>query len=236
MKLYEDETNLRAHLLLDTSASMRFASRKGAMSKLEYGRTLAAALAWILIRQRDAAGLALFDADVSLMLPPRSANRQRRRSLTALDAIEGGGETRCGRAIDAVASRISRRGLCVVLSDLFDDPEAIIHGLRHLRFKQQDVMVLRVLDPDELDFFRTGSYKLRDLETGAAVSLDGAIADRFFQGGVRPPPQPPRTCGRGAGYRPHAHHHRGPVPEGALPRYSRRGDGCSDAGPRVLPS
>jgi uncharacterized protein (DUF58 family) len=184
VRLFEDETNLRAHILLDKSASMRFSSGRNRMSKLDYAKTLAASLAWILIRQRDATGLAAFDETLSLFLPPRSTNTQLKTILAALDRIEAGAQTRCGSAIEAVATCISKRGLCVILSDLFDDPTNIIRGLRHLRFKRQDVMVLWVLDPLELTLSGNTPYRFRDYETGRELTLDGPTASRFFNQGL----------------------------------------------------
>jgi uncharacterized protein (DUF58 family) len=164
---------------------MLFSSRPGLMSKLDYGRTIAAALAWILIRQRDAAGLAAFDDALKVFLPPRSTNVQLKAVLSALDRIDGGAETRCGVALESVAKHISRRGLCIVLSDFFDDPKHIIRGLRHLRYKRQDVIALWILDPLELDFSGKVSYKLRDYETGRELSIDGRTAAGFFRDGFR---------------------------------------------------
>ena len=184
VRLFEDETNLRAWLLLDRSASMRYVSGSGGVPKLEYARTLVAALAWILIRQRDATGLAAFDEAVSVSLPPRSTNIQLKAILAALDSLEAGSGTRCGSAIDAVAANIAKRGLCVLVSDLFDDPEQIARGLRHLRYKRQDVIVLWVLDPQERAFLEHAPLRLRDLETGELLSIDGATATGFFRDGL----------------------------------------------------
>jgi uncharacterized protein (DUF58 family) len=184
VRLYEDETNLFAWILLDRSASMAFSSG-GPMSKYEYGRTLAASLAWILIRQRDAVGLYAFDADTTLLLPPRSTNAQLTSILSHLSNLEPGGQTDCGRSMERLAVTISRRGLCIVISDLLDDPEAVIRGLRHLRFKRQDVMVLWVIDPLENEFARTGALDVRDLESGGTVALDGKTATEFFSGGIQ---------------------------------------------------
>jgi uncharacterized protein (DUF58 family) len=184
VRLFEDETNLRANLLLDKSASMRFASKRSGVSKLDYAKTLVASLAWILIRQRDAVGLAAFDESISVRLPPRSTNVQLKSILTALDAIEPGAQTRCGGAVDAIAAHLVKRGLCVLFSDLFDDPHEIIRGLHHLRFKRQDVMVLWILDPLEIASFEGVPYRLRDLETGAQLSIDGGIASRLLRDGM----------------------------------------------------
>jgi uncharacterized protein (DUF58 family) len=185
VKLYEDETNLRAQLLFDKSASMRFASASSAVSKLEYAKTIAASIAWILIRQRDAVGLAAFDAEVSVDLPPRSTNVQLKTILSVLDSMEASSATRVGSAIDAVASRLTKRGLCILFSDLFDDTERIVHGLRHLRFKRQDVIVLWILDPQELAFAGSSPLRMRDLETGKELLIDGETAGRFFRDGFK---------------------------------------------------
>lgn len=184
VRLYEDETNLRARILLDKSASMLFCSRPELMSKLDYSKTLSASLAWILIRQRDAVGLAAFDDSLREFLPPRSTNVQLKSVLTTLDRISGGAETRCGEALESVARHCSRRGLCIVLSDLFDDPQRIIRGLRHLRYKRQDILLLWILDPLETAFPGGASYKLRDYETRMELSIDGQTAARFFREGL----------------------------------------------------
>jgi uncharacterized protein (DUF58 family) len=183
VRLYEDETNLVAWILLDKSGSMAFSSTKG-MSKWEYGRTLAASLAWILVRQRDAVGLYAFDNGQHLMVPPRSTNLQLTTLLSRLSNLEPGGATDCGASMERLAVTITRRGLCIVISDLFDDPAAVIRGLRHLRFKRQDVMVLWVLDPLEDEFVNSGALDVRDLETGARVAVDGLTASEFFSSGV----------------------------------------------------
>ena len=179
VRLFEDETNLFAYVLVDKSASMRFGSTKG-MSKYEYAKTLAAAIAWVLIRQRDAVGFAAFDADEPVIVAPRSTNRHLQTIISLLDRSEPSGETRCGRAISRLAAVIKKRGLCVIISDLFDEPAEIIRALRHLRFKKQDIIVLRVLDPMEEHFTASSPLTIRDLETGKAISLDGAAAQRWY--------------------------------------------------------
>jgi uncharacterized protein (DUF58 family) len=184
VRLFEDETNLRAHLLLDKSGSMKFSSLTGGVSKLDYAKTLAAAISWILIRQRDAVGLTAFSEEVAEQLPPRSTNVQLKTILATLDAIEAGERTRCGSAIDAVAGRLAKRGMTVIFSDLFDEPADIIRGLRHLRYKRQDVIVLWILDPFEAAEFENMPYRLRDLETGASLSIDGAVAARMQRAGI----------------------------------------------------
>jgi uncharacterized protein (DUF58 family) len=183
VRLYQDETNLFAHLLLDTSASMRFASPSNP-TKFEYARVLCAALAWLLVRQRDAVGYAAFDAAARLYLPPRSTNVQLRTIISTIDRTLPSGGASCGAAIDALAGRLRKRGLTVVLSDFLDDADTIAHGLRHLRFKRQDVIALWLRDPLERSFALDSPLRLRDLESGATLDLDGGVAGGAFNAGM----------------------------------------------------
>jgi len=175
VRLFEDETNCQAHILIDKSASMGFASGK-LMSKFEYARTLAASIAWILIRQRDAVALAAFDEEVVTYLPPRSTNTQLKTIISSLDALVCSAPTRCGRTIDRLARGLKKRGMTIILSDFFDEPHDIINGLRHLRYKRQDVLCIWLLDPQELSFSEKRSWLLRDSETGRTITLDGRTA------------------------------------------------------------
>jgi uncharacterized protein (DUF58 family) len=183
VRLFEDETNLYANLLLDKSASMVYTSRSP-MTKFDYAKTLCASIAWILIRQRDAVGLCAFDESVTVSLPPRSTNVQLKTIIGQVDQLQPANQTQCGDAIDWLAGRVHKRGLCIIISDLFDDPEKIIRGLRHLRFKRQDVMVLWLLDPMEREFAHQSTLRIRDLESGHTVTLDPAIAAESFRAGL----------------------------------------------------
>ncbi|MBD3344131.1 MAG: DUF58 domain-containing protein [Chitinivibrionales bacterium] len=182
VRLYEDETNLFAHILLDKSGSMALRSHDG-FSKFDYARTLAASLAWILIRQRDAAGLAAFDDEIRFFIGPKSTNRQLNTMLGYLQNMTPEKQTGCGFAINHIAQRLHKRGLTVVISDLFDDPDSIIHGLKHLRYKRQDVILFWILDPLELGFSHDGPLKIHDIETGEEVTLDARTAREYFAGG-----------------------------------------------------
>lgn len=183
VRLFEDETNLLAHILVDKSASMGFASEKH-MSRFEYARTLAASLSWILINQRDAVGLASFDEQVGSYLPPRSTNVQLKNIFTALEKLQSGAQTHCGAAFDTLARTISKRGLCIIISDFFDDHQEIVRALRHLRFKRQEIILFWILDPFELHLNSSTSYRMQDLETGQSVLLDGKTASDFFKSGL----------------------------------------------------
>ncbi len=184
VRLFEDETNLYARILVDKSASMDF-KYTGGLAKLDYARTLAASLAWILIRQRDAVGIATFDDEVDISLPPRSTNVQLKTILSVLENLESGNRTRCGSAVNTVARTIRKRGLSVIISDLFDDADSVIQGLHHLRFKKQDVVVVRILDPFEMSFSSDSPMKIRDIENGHELMLDGRTAAEAYLEGFR---------------------------------------------------
>jgi uncharacterized protein (DUF58 family) len=182
VRCFKDETNLYARILVDTSASMRFCST-GSLSKFDYARTLAASLAWILIRQRDAVGLSLFNKEEILSLPPKGTNLQLKTVIACLEQAAPAQTTDCAAAVDRIARTIVKRGLCVVISDLFDETASIVKSLRHLKFKRQDVIVLRVLDPLELDFRYAQRLKISDVETGDAITVDGETAGFFYREG-----------------------------------------------------
>ncbi|MDR2727507.1 MAG: VWA domain-containing protein, partial [Chitinispirillales bacterium] len=175
------ETNLSAHILIDKSASMGFGS--SGMTKFDYGRTLAAAFAWILIRQKDAVGLAAFDEEISGYLSPKSTNLQLKNIISHLETAAAQNKTMCGYAINDIAAMLKKRGLCVVISDFFDEPESIAKGLRHLRFKRQDILAVAVADPMELNFNGKSDLCLKDLETGEIISIDSQTAAQFFNSG-----------------------------------------------------
>jgi uncharacterized protein (DUF58 family) len=153
VKQYEEETNLVATVCLDVSSSMRYeSSAKDTLSKADYAATVAASLAYLVIHQQDAAGLVLFDDGVRDMLPSGSQPVHLQRMLARIAEFKGGPRTDLGRALGEVADTIRRRGLVIVVSDLLDDPEKVLAGLRRLRSRRHDVVVFHVLDRDESTF------------------------------------------------------------------------------------
>ncbi len=168
VKKFEEETNLEAHLLLDTSASMAY---RGAapMSKLEYGCVLAASLAFLMNRQRDAAGLIAFDDRIRFRLPAGSRRGHLHALMLALERMQAGSTSNVGRPLHQFAEALTKRSLVVLISDLLDDPEPAVRGLRHLKFRGTDVIVFQLLDPNELTFPFRGPSKFRDLESEAEV-------------------------------------------------------------------
>jgi len=167
VKQYEEETNLKSYILLDMSNSMNYTS--GKITKFQYASYLAAALSFLMIQQRDAVGLAAYDTELRSYLPPRSVHSYLNVILSHLEKLEPSSETDIGKNLHRVAERISRRGLIIVLSDLMDDPDAVLSGLKHFRHNGHEVLVLQILDPREVDFAFSGDVKFKDLETGVEL-------------------------------------------------------------------
>jgi uncharacterized protein (DUF58 family) len=173
VKKFEEETNLECHLLLDVSASMAY--RGGApMTKLEYGSVLAASLAFLMNRQRDATGLIAFDDRMRFRLPASARPGHLHSLLLALERIEPGQQSNVARPLHQLAEALVKRSLVVLISDLLDDPEPTIKGLKHLKFRGTDVIVFQVLDPNELTFPFRGAAKFLDLESADEVTADAA--------------------------------------------------------------
>jgi len=173
LKVFTEETNLRATLLVDCSASMDFRGEGDRPTKKAYAAYLAAALTYLLLRQNDAVGLVTFDEQPLAMVPARSMRRQLFQVLKVLDDLPAGTGTRLGPVLHRLAERLQRRGLILVLSDLMDDPEAIISGLKHFRHMGHEVVVFQILDPRELDLDFAGEVEFEDLERpGHRVRLE----------------------------------------------------------------
>jgi uncharacterized protein (DUF58 family) len=171
VKKFEEETNLDCHLLLDVSASMAY--RGGAaMSKAEYGSVLAASLAYLMSRQRDATGLIQFDEQITARLPASARPGHLHSILLALDRVTPRAKSNVGRPLHQLADALSKRSLVVLISDLLDDPDEIVKGLKHLRFRGTDVIVFQVLDPHEIHFPFKGAARFTDLESADEITAD----------------------------------------------------------------
>ncbi len=170
VKRYEEETNLRAHLILDTSKSMAYTS--GGVSKLEYGSYLLAALSYLMIRQQDAAGVVLFDENIRSFIPPKSIPSHLNTLLNTLDIKAPGDDTKIEPVLHEMAERIKKRGLVIIISDLFDDPENIMNGLKHFRHSKQEVILFHILDRNELEFDFNSRTKFVDMESGEEITTD----------------------------------------------------------------
>ncbi len=167
IKQFEEETNLKSYILLDISKSMEFKS--ATISKLEYAKSLTAALSYLMLSQRDAVGLGLFDSELKKLMPPRSAASYLQSILRELDIHAEGEDTKIKPVLHAMADRLKRRGLVILISDLYDDPEEVLSGLRHFRYNQHEVLVFHLLDPQEINFEYDGDVEFEDLETGEKI-------------------------------------------------------------------
>jgi len=171
IKETEDETNLRAHLILDVSASMDYSSN--GISKFAYGCILTASLAYLILKQQDAAGLVTFSNRIESFIPPRARRGYLMEILHALEGQTPSGETALGKILQEIAGKINRRGLVILISDLLDEPEDILEGLRLFRFKGSDVIVFHLLDAAELDLPFDGNILFEDTEqTHLRVTAD----------------------------------------------------------------
>jgi len=188
IRQYVEETNLRCTILLDASGSMAYRGEKAArlgdrpLSKFEYARHLAAVFAHLLIQQQDAAGLVTFDKRVRRYLPAASRASQVRVLLDEMLRTEPGDESGLAGVFHDIAERVPRRGLIVIVSDLFDAPDPLIRALHHFRYRRHEVVVWHVMAEEELAFPFKDFTQFRDLERMASlVALDPkAIRARYL--------------------------------------------------------
>jgi uncharacterized protein (DUF58 family) len=150
IKEYRETTNLKAYILLDASSSMSYAS--DGLSKFEYGSTLTASLAYLMLKQQDAVGLITFSNRIEKMVPPMATSGHLFAILKELEDRIPSGETSSGSVLQELAGSLKRRGFIILISDLLDKPEEVMRGLKQLRSRGNDVMVFHLLDSDELEF------------------------------------------------------------------------------------
>jgi uncharacterized protein (DUF58 family) len=169
IKEYEEETNLRAHLLVDASGSMAYGGK--GPTKFEYAQRVAASLAYLMLHQRDAVGLVTHDTQIRQRIPPKSSSKHLLKLLHALELTQPGGETALAPLWDHVALQATRRGMIVILSDCFEDVPRLLRALRHFRYKRHEVVLFHVLHPDELEFPFKKWTQFRNLEVAGDKRL-----------------------------------------------------------------
>ncbi len=189
IKEFSEETNLRATILLDASSSMRYTGEKAmqldgkALSKFDCASHLAAMLTYLLLHQQDAVGLVSFDSTVRQYLPARGHGSQLRRILSHISELEPGGDTNLAGVFHEIAERIPKRGLVIIISDLFDDEQEIVKALHHFRYRMHEILVLHVMADEELNFPFTGFCDFEDMEGGVepiAIS-PSALRARYME-------------------------------------------------------
>lgn len=179
MKQFEDDTNMRCQIFLDTSASMDFGS--GDANKFNYGRVLAAVLAQLMTRQHDAPGLILFSEQASQAVPPLVSRHQAEGIFIALSRAQAAGRTVLGQNLVPVLESLSRRGTAVVVSDFFSPGETAFELLRQLKAQGQEVIVFQLLAPEELDLPFEGEVLMEDSETGEELPVQADEFRREYQ-------------------------------------------------------
>lgn len=169
IKQYEEETNLRSYILLDTSKSMQFAS-EGNITKLEYATTLVAGLSYLMVKQQDAVGLTLYSEKINKYFPPKTSKAYLQELLKQLTEIVPSDKTNTASCLNSIAEKIKRRGLVIIVSDFFDDINSILSALKHFRYQNNEVIVFQIIDPKErnFDFGRDAIFK--DLETADEIT------------------------------------------------------------------
>jgi len=185
VKQYEEETNLRATIVLDVSRSMGWAGDPArTLTKHGYATRLAAALALILLRQRDATGLIAFDDDVRAVVPPRARRGQFPQFVRALNGLAPSGLTAAERALPRVVELLKRRGLVVLMSDLLQERELSLRAMQYLRHRGHQVVCFHLMDPAERDLMGPAEARYRDPETGETVTASASDLRREYRATV----------------------------------------------------
>jgi uncharacterized protein (DUF58 family) len=183
VKQYEEESNLRATLVLDCSASMRYGSR--ALDKFHYAATAAASLATLLVEQQDPVGLALFDSTAREVLPPAATQAQLARIIGLLENARPDRETALGAVLQSLSEQLKKRGLIVVFSDLLTDSESLYDGMRRLQYRGHEIIVFHVLDPDELELPFNDLVLFRDIEGSEELLAEPWVFRKTYQAAMQ---------------------------------------------------
>jgi len=189
IKQYEQETNLRATICLDASASMGFGNttltgpgnKKTTVTKFEYAAVLAASLAYMLGNQQDVVGLVAFDKKIRLEIPQSNGAAHLDQIFTQLERLAPGKMTDVAETLHTLANKIPRRGLVILISDLFDDTDAILKALQHLRHARHQMIVLQVLDRAETELSYQRPVTFQDMEDGAKLQIDPKLIREEYQ-------------------------------------------------------
>lgn len=177
IKEYQEETNLRAYIVLDKSGSMGYGKK---ITKLEYAKYLAASLAYLLFRQKDSVGIATFDTRLREIIPPSSKRSNFMHILTTIDRAQAKAETSLADILLDLSRKVKRRGLVILLSDLFDDRDSIVRSLRSFHYRKHEILVFHILDREETAFPFKKAAVFHDMETGKEMVIQpGTIRDSY---------------------------------------------------------
>jgi len=211
IKRFEEETNLKSYILLDISKSMDFSSNKSKetsaekkgiaklfgktkssleesksyLTKLEYGSYVAASLAYLMLLQRDAISLTTYDTKIQNFISPRATDSNLKLMLHALNNIQSTDKTGTARCLNEIADKVKRRGLVIIISDLFDDQKEVLSALRHFKYTKNEVIVFQILDPVELSFLSGNPVTLKDVETQEEMFSQPFVMQKAYQEAVK---------------------------------------------------
>jgi uncharacterized protein (DUF58 family) len=171
IKQFEEETNMRIQILLDSSGSMGYSST-GKWTKLDYGCYLTAILSYLMTRQQDSVGVTTFDTQIGLDMPARSSPRHFHEMMNQLEALRPGKHTDVANVLHLIANRFKRRCLIVLISDLYGEQEEVMRALHHFRHRKHEVILFHVFDPAEIEFPFKDATSFEDMETGERVLVD----------------------------------------------------------------
>jgi uncharacterized protein (DUF58 family) len=199
IRRYEGETNKRLMILMDASASMGYASQGAAVSKLQYAKFLAAALAYLAARQHDPVGLIVFDERLRQVRPPTSRSGNLQNMIHTIDAVTAGGGTDLESSFRAFREHLTRRSLVALISDLYCEPAVMMRAVQPLASQGHDVMIFQILDPQEIMPRWDESVVLEDVETRASVNVSPEFLERRYQQRLRAHLDALRATASGAG-------------------------------------
>ena len=170
IKRFEEETNLLAHIFLDSSKSMNFSSTN--ISKFEYSKMIVATLSYLMMQQKDASGLVVFDSEIKSTIPPKNNKSHLNTILSIIENTKIGNDTNISKILHVGAEKIKKKGLVILVSDLLDDPNKVINSLKHFKYNNNEVLVFHVLDPKERNLDYNDRTIFEDLETNQMIETE----------------------------------------------------------------
>jgi uncharacterized protein (DUF58 family) len=183
IKQYEEETNLKSYILLDISRSMQFSSGDN-VSKLDYASTLVAALSYLMMRQQDAFGLTLYSDRIVQYLHPKATRPYLQQILKSLTSIKAADTTNTAACLNSVAEKIKRKGLVIIVSDLFDDVDLVITALKHFSYQKNEIIVFQILDPIERSFAFGKDAVFKDMESEEEITTQPFQIQKAYKNAI----------------------------------------------------
>jgi uncharacterized protein (DUF58 family) len=170
IKRFEEETNLSCHIFLDASKSMDFTSSN--VTKFQYSQMIAAALSYLIIKQKDSLGLYTFNTEIKLSIPPKNNKNHLNTILTIMENMKTSGSTNISKVLNFNAEKIKKSGLIILITDLLDDTDKILEGLKHFQYYKHEILVFHVLDKQEVELEYKEKIIFEDLENKEKVNIE----------------------------------------------------------------